>query len=243
MAANAKRDKLLEAIEAIEAQNSKNGILNVVLAFGTLFGFEYVTIGQLIHPSLKDMDYGELGVSNYPIAFQKQYISENYLLHDPVIKCAATTQDAFVWRELITSASKREKKIFDHCRAHGMSDGVTVPIHLEDRTPGLVSFAGTAQIVEQDDIESLALLGFHAYSRLLDIYDASKQKKKIQLTPREIDVLHHVACGRTDLEIARILKLGHYSVKDHLANARRKLGATNRAHCVMIAIRDKHIIL
>lgn len=243
MAANVERNVLLKTIEKIEAQDSKFGVLDAVLAFGRLYGFDFVTIGQLVHPSLHDMDYEELGISNYPAAFQKQYIDKNFLLHDPVIKRASTTQDAFAWDSLIASAGKREREIFGLCRSHGMPDGVTVPIHLEDKTPGLVSYAGAAQTLEPDDIESLALIGIHGYSRMLDIYNATKHKAHVRLTPREVDVLHHVACGRTDQEIAGLLNLGQYSVKDHLTNARRKLGATNRAHCAVIAIRDGHISL
>ncbi len=237
------RSVILEAIRKIDVQLDKFGVFDVVQGFGLKYGFEYVTVGQLVHPSLQDMDYAELGVSNYPEDFQQEYIKGNYLLHDPVINRALTAQDAFIWTDLISAATRRGRDIFEKCRSYGMEMGVTVPIHMPDRTPGIVSYAGHAVDLSTEDVDALELIGVHGYSKLLDIYDAAKQKGTVRLTPREVDVLHYVACGKTDIEIGRLLNLGHYSVKDHLSNARRKLGAANRAHCVVIAIRDGHIIL
>ncbi len=236
-------DLLLETIDRIEAQSNKIGVFEIVLEFGKRYGFEYVTIGQLIHPSLQDIDYADLGVSNYPAEFQQKYMKENFLLHDPVISHALVAQDAFAWAGLIDGATKRGRTVFEESKAFGMPEGLTVPIHLQDRTPGLVSYAGQGRDLTPADIEILELIAVHSYSRLLDIYEANKKDKRIKLTPREVDVLHYVACGKTDMEIGQLLNLGHHSVKDHLANARKKMGAANRAHCVLIAIRDGHIIL
>ena len=233
----------LDAIDAIETKDDKFSVFDCVHGFGAKFGFAYTTIGQLIHPTLQNIDYAELGVSNFPADFQQTYIENNYLIQDPVINHCLTAQDAFTWDELIRSASHRGRQIFEECHAAGLEYGVTVPIHLQDRTPGIVSYAGPQIDLKQDDIKALELVGIHGYSRLLDIYTTQKTVTRIRLTPREVDVLHHVACGKQDMEIARLLKLGHHSVKDHLANARKKLGAANRAHCVVIAIRDGHIIL
>ncbi|MGJ8562724.1 MAG: helix-turn-helix transcriptional regulator [Alphaproteobacteria bacterium] len=236
-------DRLLQAINAIETQTDKFGVFDVVKSFSEFYGFTHVTVGQLVHPSLQDMDYAELGVSNYPAEFQSEYIKENFLLHDPVINRALVSEDAFAWADLLPLANRRGQKVFEMSRQYGLDSGVTVPIHLHDRTPGIVSYAGQDCDVSASDIEALELVAIHGYSKLLDIYDAGKQAKRVKLTPREVDVLHYVACGKTDSEIAHLLTLGRYSVKDHLTNARKKLGAANRAHCVVIAIRDGHIIL
>lgn len=238
---NGCNDRLVQAISTIETQEDKFGVFNVVKSFGETFGFTHITIGQLLHPSLQDMDYTDLGVSNYPAEYQERYIEKNYLLHDPVINRALVSQDAFAWADVLPAANRRGREVFESCHQFGLEAGVTVPIHLQDRTPGLVSYAGPKCAVSDTDVEALELVAIHGYSRLLDIYEGAKDKAQVKLTPREVDVLHHVACGKTDHEIGVILNLGHYSVKDHLSNARKKLGAANRAHCVVIAIRDGHI--
>lgn len=52
------------------------------------------------------------------------------------------------------------------------------------------------------------------------------------LTPRERDCLAFVAEGKSDWEISVILAVSQSTVKFHVDNARRKLGAVNRAHAV-----------
>ena len=129
-------------------------------------------------------------------------------------------------------------------KAFDLSVGITIPVHMDDRRPGIVSFAGEPlEDLTERDLEALKMASLHGFSRLLHIVEEDRQKGQVRLTPREVDVLHHVACGRTDFEIARQLGVSPYSVKDHVTNARKKVGAVNRAHCIMIAIRDGHINL
>ena len=52
------------------------------------------------------------------------------------------------------------------------------------------------------------------------------------LTPRELDVLRLLARGQTNLEIARTLMVREGTVKYHVKNLLRKLGATSRADAV-----------
>ncbi|MDX2144480.1 MAG: response regulator transcription factor [Rhodospirillaceae bacterium] len=57
-----------------------------------------------------------------------------------------------------------------------------------------------------------------------------------KLTPREGDILRLLVDGKTNKEIARVLGLNEVTVKGHLRNAYRKIGANNRADAVRIAL-------
>jgi DNA-binding NarL/FixJ family response regulator len=57
------------------------------------------------------------------------------------------------------------------------------------------------------------------------------------LTARELDVLRHVAAGRSNKAIARDLLISESTVKAHLAAVLAKLGADGRTHGVMIAVK------
>jgi two-component system nitrate/nitrite response regulator NarL len=57
------------------------------------------------------------------------------------------------------------------------------------------------------------------------------------LTPREQEVLHHVAAGRQAPEIARELHLAPATVKGHLQSLYEKLGVSERAAAVAEAMR------
>jgi two-component system nitrate/nitrite response regulator NarL len=58
-----------------------------------------------------------------------------------------------------------------------------------------------------------------------------------ELSPRESEVLAHLCEGQPSKEIARVLGLSEPTVKTHLANIYRKMGVSNRAQAVSMALR------
>lgn len=56
-----------------------------------------------------------------------------------------------------------------------------------------------------------------------------------QLTEREMDVLHHVATGASNKEIAKLLFVSEATVKSHLVHIFTKLGVESRARAVHVA--------
>jgi DNA-binding NarL/FixJ family response regulator len=58
----------------------------------------------------------------------------------------------------------------------------------------------------------------------------------LPLSPRETTVLHLIAWGYTNKEIANRLNLSVKTVEAHKANAMRKLGMTSRADIVRSAV-------
>jgi len=61
------------------------------------------------------------------------------------------------------------------------------------------------------------------------------------LTPREIDILRHVACGLGNKEIGESLEISQATVKNHVASIIAKLGAEDRTHAVTLAL-ERNII-
>jgi DNA-binding CsgD family transcriptional regulator len=66
--------------------------------------------------------------------------------------------------------------------------------------------------------------------------DGTAQPLAGPLSPREREVLSLVAAGADLLQIADELTISHATVRTHLGNAHRKLGAHNRAHAVALAM-------
>lgn len=56
------------------------------------------------------------------------------------------------------------------------------------------------------------------------------------LTPREVEVLSEVACGKRNKEIAGSLCIADETVRMHMRNILGKLGAHDRTHAVTIAV-------
>ncbi len=56
------------------------------------------------------------------------------------------------------------------------------------------------------------------------------------LSQREIEVLHHLADGNRNKDIARILFISEETVKAHVKHIMEKLGANDRTHALAIGV-------
>ncbi len=63
------------------------------------------------------------------------------------------------------------------------------------------------------------------------------------LTPREIQILDHVAQGNSNKEIARILSISDQTVKNHITSILRKLAVNDRTQAVIYALKHGWIRL
>jgi DNA-binding CsgD family transcriptional regulator len=52
------------------------------------------------------------------------------------------------------------------------------------------------------------------------------------VTPREREILEHIAQGRTNAQVASLLLISPDTVRKHLENAYRRLGVHNRTGAV-----------
>lgn len=62
---------------------------------------------------------------------------------------------------------------------------------------------------------------------------------EIALTQRESEVLHQMANGLTNKEIAKMLKISYETVKEHVQHVLRKIGVKDRTQAAVWAVRNK----
>jgi two-component system NarL family response regulator len=67
----------------------------------------------------------------------------------------------------------------------------------------------------------------------------SEAENKYALTSRELAVLHHVARGKADKEIAVTLGISPQTVNKHVAKILHKMGASSRTEAGVRAIRAR----
>ena len=80
-----------------------------------------------------------------------------------------------------------------------------------------------------------------ALHQLLDGGPRASQRTRLEctdqrLTPRQRNIVEHVALGHTNAEIAEALGLSPNSVRNHLVRVFARLGASNRADVVRLAV-------
>ena len=121
---------------------------------------------------------------------------------------------------------------------------IVVTMHDDTATLATAKKAGaTAFVTKSAPVESLIEViekiaaGINGFFKAGEI-KTSISKKDFQLTARELEVLALLPTGATASAIGSMLFLSEATVKTHLANIYRKLGATNRAQAVSIGIEN-----
>jgi DNA-binding NarL/FixJ family response regulator len=121
---------------------------------------------------------------------------------------------------------------------------IVVTMHDDTATLETAKKAGaTAFVTKSAPVESLIeviekiAVGINGFFKAGEI-KTSIPKKDFQLTARELEVLALLPTGATASAIGSMLFLSEATVKTHLANIYRKLGATNRAQAVSIGIEN-----
>jgi len=64
----------------------------------------------------------------------------------------------------------------------------------------------------------------------------SSERKTFGLTERELEVLHEVATGKGNLEVADALSISRSTVKFHILNIQEKLGVQSRGEMIALAV-------
>ena len=70
----------------------------------------------------------------------------------------------------------------------------------------------------------------------------AKAQAAIGVSPRELEVLHEIAAGRSNKEIAASLNVSPHTVKTHVARLFEKLGAKRRTEAIN-KVRELGIVL
>ena len=102
--------------------------------------------------------------------------------------------------------------------------------------------AGAAGYVRKDAEPEILLAAVRAVARGKTYIDPSVARQLIQtppddLTPREVEVLRHLARGRSNKEIADALSISDETVKTHVGNVLSKLQVENRAQAIVQALK------
>ena len=112
----------------------------------------------------------------------------------------------------------------------------------EARLAGALS-AGAAGYVRKDAEPETLLSAVRAVARGRTFIDPSAGRQLLQaaaadaLTPRETEVLRHVALGRSNKDIAAVLSVGEETVKSHVTHLLAKLQVENRAQAIVQALK------
>lgn len=210
-------------------------------------GFEQFALVN--HVDLTGPPSGAMALMSYDEAWVERAISKRYFVDDPIHAASTRTVTGFMWRDVprMLALTSRQARILDEARAFGLCEGLTVPVHSPGEYRGTCSF-GTRALSDLTTsmlgaAQLIAMFAFEAARRLLR--DRWREPGALPvvpvLSPRQLDCVALVACGRGDGEIAHILGLSEPTVHQHINEAMRRYGVHKRPQLVVRALFDGQI--
>jgi len=228
-------------IEAVEKAQSAIEVEECLLAFAASFGFTSVFGGIVpLRPVPLDEMPSRILFQRFPEGWAERYNDNGYVLRDPIVSRLIYDRAPFAWADAYKTDRERQnvKLISGEASEFGLRDGYVVPIPTIEGDVAAVSFGGPAYAVEPSEVAALNFSASYAVGSYLH-HRIARRRLSAALTPRESDCLVWAGEGKTDWEISVILGISRATVLKHVAAAREKLGAVNKAHAIATAIRIK----
>ena len=160
--------------------------------------------------------------------------SSNYICFDcnPLLEPVAKSVTRFRFSDFAPRTRREYGRYWDAMGEGGIGDALgAMAFGREDAIAALhIGFEDPRHEPERD--QTISAAASLVVERLLQFEDLPASEAPAALTTRERDVLGFLSEGKTDWEISRILGIGETTARFHVDNARRKLGASNRAQAV-----------
>jgi DNA-binding CsgD family transcriptional regulator len=247
-----------EAIAAIEGASDLDQLKSTLQSIAESYGFACFNFLDVGNPH-QDVPFyfGTTGE-----AWESDYKSHRFVHVDHCVKFARRTNTPFVWDEVplphfASGPKPGALKIMDAAKDHGFENGVVVPFHYRDRLGRINS--SLCVFYWKDTISrfrfmlmrkkiDLHVVLVYWVQRAVDVIaemhrdgarrigPTAEALSEVPLTDRERDILAWAGRGKTVAETADILGVGEETVKSHLRNGMRKLGATNKTHAAVRAL-------
>jgi DNA-binding CsgD family transcriptional regulator len=211
-------------------------------------GFKHFTY-HIVHSHAYGNGTGRLPliISNYPEIWIDHYFRNRYLDDDPVVGNFLENRQPFLWSSLNLpeDLSRRQRQLLSEARDAGITDGFTLPAggNTEIAAVSLVSDTaggGDIQLIGRtQQLLSLMIQQYHLLARRALIEKAligDSSRRRSLLSPREKEVLKWAAAGKSNWEIATLLKVSEKGIEFHFDNVKNKLQVFNRTHAIIKAI-------
>jgi LuxR family transcriptional regulator, activator of conjugal transfer of Ti plasmids len=214
--------------------------VNAALArFAKEHGFRWFTYLWL-------QDANVRGISNYPVEWQKHYLSNRLAFVDPVLHLARHAKGAFAWPNA-TPAPARSRQQYQFMRDAallGIRFGYTIPIEGGYGTRAALTFSGPepqGHTTIADQFYALSMGAFlHGYLERSSIVQF--KAGDCPLTTYQLECLSWLVQGKSNAEIATIRGVSTRAVELQISAVKQKLGTVSTIQSVAVAVQRQWIL-
>ncbi|UVK96616.1 autoinducer binding domain-containing protein [Pseudomonas sp. B21-048] len=222
-------------MELVFSCTSEHELFNELTKITCSLGFEFCSYGLKTHAPLTPPHY--FLFSNYPSAWEKKYVTEDYFSQDPTVEHGLTRSTPLRW---CAEQQHQSLAFWEEARHYNLNHGWCLSSQREHNTTGLLSVSRADEYISTAELESkevkliwLTQLVHESMTRFLSEKPIPEQYKP--LTAREKETLKWTAMGKTYVEISIILNIDTRTVKFHVVNSMRKLQASNKTEAAVKA--------
>ena len=201
-------------------------------------GFRYFALTH--HVDLRRTG-AAIRIHNYPQGWAEWFDEQSLATSDPVHRASNITSVGFAWSRLseLIALSRDDLRVLSLARSEGIGDGFTVPAHVPGEAHGSCSFAClTGERFAEENLALLQLVGAFAFEAARRMRRSHFAAAPVRLTDRQREVVMWAASGKSDWEIARILRVSEDTIGEHMRNAARRYGVGKRTLVAINALFD-----
>lgn len=182
-------------------------------------------------------------LTSYDDEWRARYTEKSYHCYDPVAHISKRSRLPFFWNhgEFLRPFAKIQQRVFQEARAFKLYAGYSIPISGPNGELAVFSIVDPDERhltdVIRDQGPKLLMSALHIHDTAMSLAEVPSQTDDASLSNRELECLSWTAEGKTSDEIAEIVCLSAATVNYHLNKVVLRLGAANRHHAAIIALR------
>ena len=140
---------------------------------------------------------------------------------------------------LSTNPDEDDEELFEVIKT-----GAVAYLRSKNITPteliGIIRRACAGEYPINDAVSSRPRVAWRVLRQFQDMASMGRAVEEITtpLTAKEIQILSHIAEGNSNKRIASLLGISEQTIKNHVSAILRKLNANDRAHAVVLALRN-----
>ena len=223
------KDECITAIELISKCLEINSISNLYTYYNDLS--LKLDIDQLIVTYfINDMNNPEILYFGTDPKWKEIYLKEKYLNIDPTIQLSINSENPIIWSDAYKKSPKKSQRFISHAQSFDLKEGLSYGIKKHPITSKsiVVSVGIKGHQLENKQKTTLSKILPH----LTDVCVRQSLWARPLFTPKEKEITHWCAEGKSYGEIALILQISERTVKFHMKNVFEKLGAYNKPQAV-----------
>lgn len=231
------RNDLLVALEIINDALSVSNRDQLSLLWAKMqysLGIDGIIFGK--SPGIHNDQLSQPAIAAFgiPHKWLETYESENLTPVDPVVHFCVEAQVPVSWQSAFVKYSDTHQKFISAAYDHGMINGYAVAKYDHAFTKMASLTSVTTRDIDIDVRQEVLLQNVLPHLNEIMVRPGFVEAPK--LSERELEVLQWAKEGKSYWDTSRILNISERTVKFHLENGYRKLGASNKTQAIAKAL-------